>query len=104
MHRPRMRHRPWKMQLEGLSGAALARKALDIRADGTPCKRRQTDRNLSSTIARLEDAQELLDEFNKDVRDEAEMKIEERNAQLLAPPPPGTEMAITVDKSGESQA
>ncbi len=80
-------------QLEGLSGAALARKALDF-VQIALLEAKAEDRNLSSTIARLEDAQELLDEFNKDVRDEAEMKIEERNAQLLAPPPAGTEMAL----------
>lgn len=80
-------------QLEGLSGAALARKALDI-VQMALLEAKADKRNLSSTIARLNDAQDELDEFNEEVRDEAEMEIEERNAQLLAPPPPGTDMAI----------
>lgn len=80
-------------QLEGLSGAALARKALDI-VQMALLEAKANDRNLTTTIARLEDAQEDLDEFQEETREVAEMEIEERNAQLLAPPPPGTQMAI----------
>lgn len=80
-------------QFEGLTGAALAHKALDI-VQMALLQAKADNRKLSSTIARLNDAQEKLDEFQEEVRDKAEMEIEDRNAQLLAPPPPGTQMAI----------
>ncbi|MCY4438514.1 MAG: HlyD family efflux transporter periplasmic adaptor subunit [Chloroflexi bacterium] len=77
---------------EDLVGAALAREALDI-VQMALLQAKAAGSSLSSTRARLEEAQEKLDEYIEQ-RAEDEVKIQELSAQLFAPPPPGTEMAI----------
>ena len=77
---------------EDLVGAALAREALDI-VQMALLQAKAAGSSLSSTRARLKDAQEKLDEYIER-RAEDEVKIQEFSAELFAPPPPGTQMAI----------
>ena len=79
-------------KLEGLTGAELARAVLEIVQAGL-LQAKEAGRSLSSTKSRLQAAQEKLDEYVELKTDLAEY-IEERNLQLVAPPSPGTPMAI----------
>ena len=78
---------------EQLSGAEVARNSLEtVQADLLQAK--SAGSSLSSTISRLNAAQEVLvDEYGELKNDLAEF-VEERTLQLLAPPPPNTPMAI----------
>ncbi len=77
---------------EGISGAEVARRALVIVQLGL-LHAKDAGRSLSATKSRLQAAQEKLDEYVELKTDLAEY-IEERNLQLVAPPSPGTPMAI----------
>jgi len=79
-------------KFEGLTGAELARAVLEIVQAGL-LQAKAADRNLSATKSRLEDVQEKLDDYVEQKTELAEY-IEERNLQLVAPPSPGTPMAI----------
>ena len=77
---------------EGISGAEVARRALVIVQLGL-LHTKDAGRSLSSTKSRLQAAQEKLDEY-VELKTELDEDIEELNLQLVAPPSPGTHMAI----------
>ena len=81
-----------ELEEEGISGAELARKALMIVQTGL-LQAQAADRNLSATKSRLTEAQDILDEY-VELKENLKEYVEERNLQLVAPPSPGTAMAV----------
>lgn len=78
---------------EQRSGAEIARSSLEIvQADLLQAK--SAGSSLSSTISRLNAAQEVLVDEYGELKNELAEYVEERTLQLLAPPPPNTPMAI----------
>lgn len=81
-----------ELEEEGISGAELARKALMIVQTGL-LQAQAADSSLSATKSRLTEAQDILDEY-VELKEELEEEVEKRNLQLVAPPSPGTDMAV----------
>ena len=77
---------------EGLSGAELARQALEIVRMGL-LQAKAAGSSLSTTKSRLNAAQEELDIYGE-LRAEVEERVDELTLQLFSPPPQGTDMAI----------